>query len=170
MKRFLKTSILISMIALTLFLVACGCSKEISIPYGTVTRTPDLTGGANLTYSYDEKTHTAWFGKEGETIAYYSEDKDKGRSAGNRVGIKITAPTEVETYEGFKLTIYDKVTYEGLDENGKPKAFDGDNFVYIYPKVAADQMSVTITIKWNKDVEEQTYYVRIIDKTNFANA
>lgn len=168
MKRFFKTGIALSLFLITLTLVACGNNNNMK--YGTVTRTPDLTGGADLSYSYDENTHTAWVGGENETIAYYAEDLSINRTAGNRVGVTITAPDDVTSFEGFKLTIYDDKVYEGLDESGKPTAFDGDNFMYIYPLVSSTQKSVSIKIKWNKDMEEQTYMVKIKDGTNFANA
>ena len=130
MKRFFKCGIAFSLALLSLMLVACGCSKNME-PYATVTRTPDNTGGANLSFSYNTDTHTAWFGGEGETIDYYAENVGIGRSAGNRVGITITAPEEITTFDGFKLTIYEDKVYEGLNDNGKPTAFDGENYCEI---------------------------------------
>ncbi len=167
MKKFFKTSIALSLFLITLSLIACGNNN---MQYGTVTRTPDLTGGANLSYCYDEKTHTAWFGGENETVAYYNEDLSVNRTAGNRVGVTITAPKDVNNFEGFKLTIYDNKVYEGLNSSGIPNAFDGENYMYIYPLVSESQKSVTIKIKWNNEMDEQTYMVKIKDGTTFANA
>jgi hypothetical protein len=169
LKKFLKCGIAFSLALLSLMLVACGCSKNME-PYATVTRTPDNTGGSNLSFSYNTDTHTAWFGGEGETIDYYAENLSIGRSAGNRVGITITAPEEITTFDGFKLTIYDDKVYEGLNDNGKPTAFDGENYMYIYPLVSAEQKEVSIKIKWNNDTAEQEYFVKVKDGTSFANA
>lgn len=169
MKKLFKCGIAFSLALLSLTLVACGCSKDM-VAYANITRTPDATGGANVSFNYDVDTHTAWFGGNGETIEYYAENTAIGRSAGNRVGITITAPEEIESYEGFKLTIYEDKVYEGLTDAGIPTAFDGENFMYIYPLVSETQKEVSIKIKWNNDVEEQTYMVKVKDGTSFATA
>ena len=169
MNKVLKGSLALGLSILSMTLAACGCSKD-TVAYANVTRTPDNTGGSEITFSYDEDTHTAWFGGEGETIAYYPENAGIGRSAGCRVGITITAPEEITYYDGFKLTIYEDQVYEGLDTFGKPNAFDGDNYMYIYPLVSDTQKEVSIKIKWNNDTAEQTYMIKVVDGTNFATA
>ncbi len=167
MKRFRNISMALCLAIISLTLVACGKN---AVAYGTITRTPDLTGGSGLSYSYNETTHIASFGGASETVAYYPEDLSIGRSAGNRVGITITAPSEITSYEGFKLTIYEDTVYEGLNTNGIPNAFDGDNYMYIYPLVSDTQREVSIKIQWNSDVEEQMYKVVILEDTTFATA
>ena len=169
MNKVLKSSIAMALGILSFGLAACGCAKD-SVSYASISRTPDNTGGTELTFSYDEDSHTAWFGGEGETIAYYPENAGIGRSAGNRVGITVTAPEEITEYEGFKLTIYDDQVYEGLTPEGKPTAFDGDNYMYIYPLVSESQKEVSIKIKWNNNCEEQEYMVKVVDGTTFATA
>lgn len=168
MNKYFKSGLTFSLALLSIALVACGCNKDTM--YASITRTPDNTGGSALSFSYDEDSRTAWFGGDGETVEYYSEDVAIGRVAGNRVGITITAPDDIKDFDGFKLTIYDDKIYEGLDENEKPKAFDGDNYMYIYPLVSETQKSVSIKIKWNKNTSEQEYMVKIKDGTNFAKA
>lgn len=167
MNKFAKSSIALCLGLISVTLAGCGCAKD-TTPYATVSRTPDNTGGTELTFSYDKDTHTAWFGGEGEVVAYYPENATIGRSAGCRVGVTITAPEEIEDYEGFKLTIYDDKVYEGLGEDGIPTAFDGENFMYIYPLVSETQKSVSIKIKWNNDIDEQEYMVKIAEGTSFA--
>ena len=116
MKKFIK-------IATTLCLVIClfaggalvlsGCgNNERDLNYGTVTRDPSQIGGASLSFVYDEKTHTATFGGEGQQVEYYEIDESVGRNeAGNRVGIKITAPEEVKDLTKSTITNNGK-TYE----------------------------------------------------------
>ena len=169
MNRILKSGLSLGLGMLSFVLAACG-HKADAAAYGSVTRTPDNTGGTEVSFYYDEEHHTAWFGGDGETIAYYPENAGIGRSAGCRVGVTITAPEEITDYDGFKLTIYDDQVYEGLDAEGKPNAFDGDNFMYIYPLVSESQKSVSIKIKWNNDTDEQEYIVKIVDGTTFATA
>lgn len=167
MNKVLKGSLAFGLGLLSLTLAACGCSKD-TTAYASVTRTPDNTGGTELSFEYDNDTHTAWFGGDGETIAYYEADFGIGRTAGCRVGVTITAPEEIEDYEGFKLTIYDDQVYEGLNNSGIPNAFDGENYMYIYPLVSEEQKSVSIKIKWNDDMDEQEYMVKVKDGTLFA--
>lgn len=169
MKKFIKSGLAFSLALLSIVLVACGCNKD-TTAYATITRTPDNTGGIDVSFSYDSENHIALFGGEGETIAYYTEDTAIGRVAGNRVGITITAPEEITSYDGFKLTIYEDKVYEGLNDKGLPKAFDGENYMYIYPLVSEEQKEVDIKIKWNNEVDEQTYTVKVKDGTTFATA
>ena len=80
MKKFLKCGIAFSLALLSLMLVACGCSKNME-PYATVTRTPDNTGGSNLSFSYNTDTHTAWFGGEELRLTTYNSFAASMRTA-----------------------------------------------------------------------------------------
>lgn len=159
MKKFLKSvsAALVLVLSLTV-LVAC----EKTVPYATVTRDPSNIGGEELTFSYDEDKRVATFGGAGQTVAYYEEDLSLGRAAGNRVGLQITAPKEIDNFDGIKLKVGDK------EHTGD--FLDGDNFFWYYPLVSADKMEIKFDLKWNKEVKSQSYKVVIVAGTLFEAA
>lgn len=168
MKKFFKIATT-SCLAICLFIggmvVLSGCNnnKETELSYGTVTRDPSQVGGATLSFVYDEATHTATFGGEGQQVAYYAADASLGREAGNRVGIQITAPESVKDFSKATITMNGKT-----HENGS--FLDGDNFVWVYPNLNENKKSETIKIRWQENTKEQVYTVKVAEGTTFAPA
>ena len=87
-----KNSVAMLSLILIFIIFASACAREYS--YGMIERDNSLTGG-DLSFIYDENTHTAIFGGEGEIIAFYEEDRLAGLPKGNRIGFKIYAPIAI---------------------------------------------------------------------------
>jgi len=77
-----------------------------------------------------------------------------GRTEGNRVGVQVTAPAGFPT-AGTTFT-FAGATYNWDDVN------DGDNFVWIYPKVTTVPQSWDIVVTWKTGVT-QTFTVNVKD-------
>ena len=104
--------------------------------------TPDKTGGAGCEFSLSEDGHTATFTG---TIAYYKANPDKGREAGNRVGVMITpSVTFADDLSAMVITIGDK-TYgkDALDE------YEGKKVLWWYPLVTNGTQAFTCKIDWD---------------------
>ena len=162
----MKTKLLpILTLALCLCVLLSGCGKTLS--YGKLERDSALTGG-NLSFVYDENTHTATFGGEGEVVAYYPAELKLGRSAGNRIGVKIYAPSEVTDYSKAKLN------FEGSEYVGgsfMTMVYDQvQNYFVLTPIVSENHRELKIHVTWQQDAEQQTYTVKIADGTKFASA
>ncbi len=160
MRRF---SILILGFVIALASVFSGCGTQLT--YGKVERDAQLTGGS-LSFFYDEQTHTAVFGKEGEVVAYYPEDTQLNRTAGNRVGVKIYAPSEIKDYSKAKLE-FEGVTYSG----GSFMATvynQVQNYFVLTPLVSEQNRVLSVKVTWSQDSEAQTYIIKIADGTKFA--
>ncbi len=119
---------------------------------GTIERDPgntgDVPGGTPLTVTQAGDT----INFEGE-IAYYPADDALGRTEGNRVGIEINAPAGLDTTN----TTF---TFAGNTYNWEDVA-DGDNFVWIYPKVTEVPQSWDIVVTWETG-NVQTFTVNVL--------
>jgi len=120
---------------------------------GTIDWDPGQTGG-DVTIDVDG--HTATFSGE---IAYYEADESLGRTAGNRVGVKITAPAGMTNVRDTATLTIGETVYEPEDN-----WMDGDNYFYYYPLVTAADQSFTVIVRWDEDTEE-TYTIVIADAT-----
>jgi VCBS repeat-containing protein len=120
---------------------------------GTIERDPgntgDVVGGTPLVVNVVDDTVTF----SGE-IAWYPADEDLGRTAGNRVGVEINAPEGYDT-STTTFTVFGS-TYTWDDVN------DGDNFVWIYPKVTEVPQSWDIVVTWQPGVT-QTFTVEVLE-------
>lgn len=164
MKKFLKIAVSLCLVAClvvgsSILLSACG-NKPTELAYGTVTRDDAKTGGVNLSFIYDSVTHTATFGGEGEEIVYYEADLEASRTAGNRVGIKITAPSSVTDYSTAKLIAGGKC-YE------KGSFLTGNSFVYV-ADVSEEKKEEEIKVTWQDGSKEQIYLIKIAGGTTLA--
>ncbi len=164
MKKFLKIAVSLCLIAClivgsSLLLSACG-DKETELAYGTVVRDDAKTGGETLSFIYDSETHTATFGGEGEEILFYEADIDASRTAGNRVGVKITAPSGVTDFSTAKLVAGGKCY-----ENGS--FLTGNSFDYV-ADVSESKKEDEIKIRWQDGSKEQIYKIKIAGGTTFA--
>ncbi len=162
----MKTKLLpILTLALCLCVLLSGCGKTLT--YGILERDSALTGG-NLSFVYDENTHTATFGGEGEVVAYYPAELELGRSAGNRIGVKIYAPSEITDYSKAKLN------FEGSEYVGgsfMTMVYDQvQNYFVLTPIVSENHRELKVYVTWLQDSEQQTYTIKIADGTKFASA
>ena len=120
----------------------------------TVTRDPGNTGGAGA--SFDAATNTF-----SGTIDYYPAASGFPPTAGNYVGVKITAPTDItvdQTYATFKY-----INQSGVETTLTGTWLDGDDFVYYYPKVTEVPQCFTVKIDWDGSdgYEEETIIINV---------
>lgn len=148
---------------LTICCLITGCGREYS--YTKIERDDARTGG-NLTFVYDETTHTATFGGQGEVIAYYSENPALGTASGNRIGFKIYAPCDINDYSKAKLS------FQGSEYTGgsfMQTVYDQRmNYFVLTPVVSEDNRDLKVKISWTNEAKEQEYYIKIADGTIFA--
>ncbi|MBO5394700.1 MAG: hypothetical protein J6A28_02210 [Clostridia bacterium] len=146
-------------IFITLFCAGCG-DKEFS--YNRIERDAYNTGGS-VSFEYDEYSHTAYFGGEDEFLEWYEIDIAKGwNEAGNRVGIKIFMPFEVDDYKSATAVVNEeKLEYDDF-------IVDGDNkYALFQPLVSEENNNISIKIKWEDSANEQVYNIVIRRGTNF---
>lgn len=145
-----------------IFLSGCGEDK---LAYSTMYR-DDKNIGGSLTFDYDSITHTAYFGGEGESVSFYQMDIVQGfYEKGNRVGVKLYAPIEINEFDSGKATVGEEKIeggefYQRVGESKTREAI-------FYPIVDEDKRKVEIKLTWADGIEEQTYYVVIKDGTSF---
>lgn len=154
-----------------LFVLFCtvtlmGCNNK-SLPQNNITR-DDYHIGGNLSFYYDDITKTAVFGGKGESIEYYSQDLTRGwKNEGNRVGLKIIAPVEVNDFESG----WAKVGDEKIDNGGFFQIVNGQKTrqANFYPIVKEDDNSIDIEICWQEGSKTQIYHVKVVENTKFSN-
>ena len=158
-----KLKIFIVFFALmTLILTGCG---DKSLDYVTVTRDNFNTGG-NLSFEYDALSHTAYFGGEGEVVEWQEASIVRGFDrAGNRVGVKLVAPSFVSDFSSGSAIVGDEKLeggefYQSVDGKTSPTA-------QFYPLVSEESRVVTIKIIWQEGVQEQVYTIVIREGTTF---
>ena len=119
---------------------------------GTIERDPgntgDIPGVTPLTVTVTGDT-IDFLGE----IAWYPADPTVGRTEGHRVGVEINAPA------GFPTT-GTTFTFNGNTYNWNTVA-DGDNFVWIYPKVTAVPQSWDVVVTWKEGVT-QTFTINVL--------
>ncbi len=155
MKKYLICFLLL----ITLF--ASGCGAE-SYPSAIITRDEANTGG-NLSFVYDSHDRCVYFGGEGEYIQFYSGDEVKGLDEGYRVGIKVTAPNDVESVEGATLEV-NGASYTDFLEKVEGQE---QNYFYIYPIFSEKTRETNFNITWNKNAKPQIYKIILKKQTNF---
>ncbi len=161
--KFLKSTLTIILVLVCLFM--CGC-KDKNLIQPTMERDNYNTGG-NLTFVYDEISHLAIFGGEGEVVQFYQEDIAKGwKEKGNRIGFQIFVPKGVKDYKsgcaywnGEKLNPDDYITLQ-----------EGQNLVASFqPLVDKNKDKYDLKIVWEDGKNEQMYNIVIASGTFFMN-
>lgn len=141
-----------------------GCGREYT--YGRVERDSAQTGGS-LSFVYDETTHTATFGGEGEVIAFYPEEPSINRAKGNRIGFKIYAPCDVKDFSKAKLS------FQGTEYNGGSfmhSVYEQNmNYFVLTPLVSEDNKNFDVKVTWTQEAKEMIYHIVIADGTKFAS-
>lgn len=156
-----------SLIILLIFPL-CACKKQ-EVNYQKIVRDDYSTGG-DLSFAYDEISHTAYFGGEGEYIQYYDSSIIKNwQEEGNRIGFKIPVPKTLDNYLSAKATCNGK-DYENGEfynfVNGKPV------FAEFYPLVKSGQERFELNITWQNSIKPQKYFIvikngtKLIEKTS----
>ena len=156
----MKKKVLFIVVLCCLF-VLCGCSEKV-YEYNRIERDAYNTGG-NLSFEYDEYSHTAYFGGEGQVLEWYDADIAKGwGEAGNRIGIKIVLPYGVDDYKSATAVVgEEKMEYKDF-------IFGEENKCAIFqPLVDKDNSQITLKIKWQDSAEEQNYLVVVRTGTIF---
>lgn len=162
--KYIGLLLTIFMVLPMLFLIGCG---DKSLEYSLIQRDDQNIGG-NLTFDYDSVTHVATFGGEGETVEYYNEDIARGfNKAGNRVGIKLSAPSSIKDYNtGSALVGEEKIVggifYRQVNNEKVSEAV-------FYPLVDENNRKIELKITWEDGTAEQTYIILIRKGTKFAN-
>ena len=90
----------------------------------------------------------------------------KGLDEGYRVGIKVTAPNDVESVEGATLEVNGTSYTDFLEKiEGQEQ-----NYFYIYPTFSEDSRETNFKITWNKNAKPQSYKIILNEKTNFLKS
>ena len=125
---------------------------DIMIPSGTIEQdggTGQVLGGEPLVITNEDGV-VSYLGE----IAWYPADETVGRTAGNRVGVEINAPAGFDT-AGTTFTVFGSTyTWDAVN--------DGDNFVWIYPKVTTVPQEWPIVVTWVEGAE-QTFIVKVLE-------
>ena len=145
-----KLQVFVLIIFVGICLVLFGCEKK-SFSYSRVYRDEYLTGG-DLDFSYDECTHTAYFGGENQVVQYYEADIAKGwDEAGCRIGIKIYVPSNVKDCQSGQVKVNDKEYKDVLNKT--------EGYLQIFPLVSENEQEFKIKIIWEEGTQEQYYYI-----------
>lgn len=156
--KFLVILLLFPVLTLT------GCGSK-NVDYVSMQKDESLAQ-SQLTFYYDELTHTAYFGGEGEQILYYDIDIARGfEKEGNRVGVKMYAPSEVTDFaSGFAEVGGEKIEggrfYSTVNGHKSREAT-------FYPLVSQDNRVIELKIKWEEGIKEQHYTIVIAEGTIF---
>lgn len=152
-----KSLICVLLIFMAISFAGCG-GKEVSS--AKISRDDEMTGGS-LSFIYDENSRTIFVGGEGEFIQYYEKDLSKGWESGNRIGLKIEAPSEVENLKKTTLEM-NGVTFTDMFVK-----IDGQqqNFFNIYPVVTETTNEIVFKITWEEEIATQTYTIKIVEGT-----
>ncbi len=157
LRRF---SLCVLLVMVTIFFVGC---KDKNLPQPSLERDRYNTGG-NLTFEYDEISHLATFGGEGEVVQFYNEDITKGwTEKGCRIGVQILVPKEAKDYKSGSAALgNNKLTANDyLNEIGENKV------AVFYPIVDEEHKDITLKITWQDGKIEQTYHIHIKAGTIF---
>lgn len=158
----MKKVLLIFLILLSIVSTACGTKIYSS---ATITRDEAHTGG-NISFIYDEHTRNIYFGGEGEFLQYYSADEVKGLDEGYRVGIKVIAPSDVDSVEDATLEVNGTSYTDFLEKiEGQEQ-----NYFYIYPTFSEKTKEINFKIKWTQMSKPQKYKVILNEKTKFLES
>ena len=133
--------------------------------YSVVYRDDYNTGG-NISFDYDEESHTAYFGGKDEVLQYYKKDIAKGwYEDGFRVGVKLYAPKKLDNYQSATAKIGNE-TYEG---GSFYKQVNGENSLVaeFYPIVSEKNKTIELKIVWQEGIKEQIYKIIVRDGTIF---
>ncbi len=159
MKRFC----LMLLIICCVFALA-GCSKKLDS--ASITR-DDARVGGSLSFVFDKNERKIFVGGEGEVLQFSTADETLGLEEGNRIGLKITAPTELLDVSTAKLEM-NGVNYSADDflemVGGQPQ-----RFFNLYPTFTKDDAKAKFCVIWQEGTAKQCYEVFINEGTRFMD-
>lgn len=161
----MKKLSLFALIVLSLLSLSA-CAPNANIP-SIVMRDDDFVGG-NLSFQYDKTANIIYFGGEGEVVQYYQKDILKGwDEAGNRIGIKFIAPSEIENFEEAKVSINGE---EQIVKNNF-KIINGEKVaeLTIYPVVNEEHRDFVINLAWQEKNDPENFRVIVKEGTIFMS-
>ena len=150
-------------LSIILILPFCtGCDKIFDM--AEVSRNNEGTGGT-LSFEYNKESGKITFGGEGEIVQFYQADLSKGwNEDGARVGIKLTAPTELDSFEAIIVWVdgvenppYFKQLYISGQKTGE---------IELTPKVEDVEKEIEIKISWQSGSQEQKYVINFAKGTH----
>lgn len=161
--RSVKTLVALILVITTIFL--CGCDKKM-YSHPILTRDNYNTGG-NLTFLYDEQSHVAYFGGEGEVVQFYEEDIAKGwTEKGCRIGVMLNIPKELKDYKSAIA----KVNGNELNANDFIVEISEERSIAQFqPIVSSDNKIINIKITWAENSQTQEYKIIIKAGTIFMS-
>lgn len=161
--KYLKFTLISFLIFICIFMI--GCDKK-SFLQSPLTRDNYNTGG-NLTFLYDELSHVAYFGGEGEVVQFYQEDIAKGwREKGCRVGVSLLVPNQLN---GCKSATA-KINGEEINSNDFIVEVDEQTTIAQFQPIVSQQTQIIeIKITWEENTQSQTYKIIIKDGTIFMD-
>ena len=161
--KLLKYSFIFITIFFSLFLSGCQ-NKDLIQP--KVMQDIYKTGG-NLSFNYDETTHTIIFGGEDEIIQFYQEDIARGwNEKGCRIGFQMIVPKEVEDFKSGSANL----DGEELLPTQYIDLHEGQTLVATFQPIVTPQKSnLTLKIKWEDGKNEQVYHIVIKKGTLFMD-
>lgn len=155
---------LISILFILPCLILGGCQNK-TFEYQLLQRDNYNTGG-NLTFVYDEISHTAIFGGDGETVQFYSKDIAKGwDKEGCRVGVQIPLPNDVEDFKSGSAVL------DGKKISAQEFVIHSDEttpqYALFQPLVSKEKSQINLKVTWQDGFEEQSYLIIIKEGTEF---
>ncbi len=153
---------LVIVILLILPLVLCGCNTNLA--NADVTRDQMQIGGA-LSFSYDKSSAIITMGGENEVVQYYQENLEQGfTEEGPRVGLKFTAPNEIDGYEGIKIWVDNQENPPYVKQKQVNGVFTRE--IEIFPLITDVNKKIEIKIIWKSGTKEQTYLLNFAKGTS----
>ena len=139
------------------------CSCQHSLAFGSIERDQHQIGG-NLSFVYNPDSQTATFGGEGEVVQFYGVDLTKGwQEAGCRIGIKLTPPPDVESFEGVSIFVdgkenppYLRCIYLNGEKTGE---------IELFPLVRNLEKTIEVKVEWQSGVQSQLYKIKFAQGT-----
>ena len=157
-----KTTFLFIFVCFVSIFALSGCDKDVSS--AQIVRDDARTGGS-LSFVYDQKERMVFFGGEDEVVQYSSADETKNLDEGCRVGLKVSAPSDVTNVENATLEM-NGINYSSADflesVNGQKQ-----RFFNVYPSVSKEDKEVGFAVKWQDGTKKQKYKIKIEKGTKF---
>lgn len=159
--KLLKTVFVLILVVTCFFM--CGCDKK-SFFQPLLSRDNYNTGG-NLTFYYDNQSHVAYFGGEGEVVQYYQTDIAKGwTEKGCRVGVSLPLPNNLEDYKSATA----KINGEEFNSNDFIVEIDQQTTIAQFQPIVSEKNSeIDIKITWEEETQPQEYKIIIKQGTLF---
>jgi len=160
-----NAKILVVFMFFAMFFTLNGCGLR-EVGSAKITRDDARTGGS-LSFVYDKKERIVYVGGDNDVIQFSSADEIKNLQAGNRVGLKVSAPDDVTDVKNATLEM-NGVSYASgnfLESvNGEKQ-----RFFIIQPIFSEEVDKVKFVITWEEGTRKQEYQIQIVEGTRFID-